>query len=83
MVARKAVPKGHSCRSLRTQFGEKGENVLQMLCFIKETSLLTLLPILTISLSGQRRGRGYKRELQLIKGLKGVIYERSLREMNM
>ena len=52
-------------------------------CIIKETNLLILLPILTASLSGQRGGKGYKRELQLIKGLKGVIYETSLREMNM
>lgn len=52
-------------------------------CIIKETSLLILLPVLTASLSGQQRGRGYKTELQLIKGLKGVIYERRLREMNM
>lgn len=52
-------------------------------CIIKETSLLILLPILTASLSGQRKGRDYMRELHLIKGLKGMIYEQSLREMNM
>lgn len=81
MVTTKAVPWEHNCR--RTQFGEKWKNILEMLCAIKETSLPILLPILTAPLSGQGRGRGYKRELKLIKGLKGVIYGKSLREMNM
>jgi len=82
-AAAKAVPKGHSCRGLGTQFGEKWENAVQMLCVIKEISLLVLLPILTTLLSGQGRRRGYKRELQLVKGLKGAIYERGLKEINM
>lgn len=81
-VTTNAVPRGHNCRSLRTQFGEKWKNVLEMLCAIKETVLLILLPVLTAPLSGQGRGRGYKRELKLIKRLKGVIYDKSLRESN-
>lgn len=83
MVTTKVVPQGHKCRSLRTQYGEKQKNVLEMLCAIKEISLLILLSIFTVPLSGQGRGRGYKRELKLIKWLKGMIYVKNLREMNM
>lgn len=83
MVTAKAFPQGHNSRSLPTQSGEKWKNVLEMLCALKKPSLLILLPILTTPFSGQGRGRGYKRELKLIKVLKGVIYEKSLREMNM
>lgn len=79
MATTKAVPQGHNCRSLRTQFGEKWKNVLEMFCAIKSNPA----SILTAPLSEQGRGRGYKREIKLIKGLKGVIYEKSLREMNM
>lgn len=39
--------------------------------------------VLTASLSGQGRGRGYERELHLINGLKGMIYEQGQRVMNM
>lgn len=83
LVTIKTVPWGHKCRSLRTQLGDKQKTVLEMLCAVKETSLLILLPIFTAPLSGQGRGRGYKSELKLIKGLKEVIYEKSLREINM
>lgn len=65
-----------------TVWEEVEECIRNVLCYKRDQSS-NPASILTAPLSEQGRGRGYEREIKLIKGLKGAIYEKSLREMNM
>lgn len=81
MVTTKAVPRGHNRRASGV-WGEVEECIKNALCYKGKRSSNPASNF-DPSIARTRETMGYKRELKLIEGLKGVIYEKSPREMNM